>query len=610
MGRLGLIVRLAERDMRRHVGPTVLLLVAIASATTVFTMALALHGVVNRPYQRTKSETKGPDVVAYLQSPKQARAFIHAAGVTAYSGPFPIVSSVVRVNRLTAGVVAEGRSRSTTAAVDQPKLTAGGWVRPGGVVVERTFAEALRLNVGTKLTLDDHQFTVVGIAVTAAQPPYPNLCYFTANACANINFIGFGARKLGLMWLTERDTRRLATATNPLSDYALNLKLRNPAQAPAFVDHQPLQIDSGARRRWATWLSTWEGIAQADALLIADEQSVLEPGAVLLGLLALASVAVLVGARLAESTRRVGLLKAVGGSPKLVAATFLVENLSLALAGGGIGLGIGWLVAPLIANPGGGLVGTAGAPALTFAEAALVLGTAFAVALLATLIPAIRAARTSTVRALDDAVRPPRRRGLLVRASRKLPVSALFGLRLVARRPRRALLSTACIAVTVTGVVALLSFRSAVNTDLGNPRAFEAFAVGLGNPVLSRDQQMLLVITITLVALSALTAIFTAWATVLDSRHASAVMVALGTRARQVSSGLAWAQVFSALPGAIAGIPLGILLFRAASGKSSIPPASWLVGTVLATLIVCALLTMVAARIGGRSPVVEALQSE
>ena len=56
----------------------------------------------------------------------------------------------------------------------------------------------------------------------------------------------------------------------------------------------------------------------------------LVPDAVLLALLAIASVAVLVGSRLAEYTRRVGLLKAVGASPSLVAATFLTENLVLA----------------------------------------------------------------------------------------------------------------------------------------------------------------------------------------------------------------------------------------------------------------------------------------
>jgi hypothetical protein len=52
-------------------------------------------------------------------------------------------------------------------------------------------------------------------------------------------------------------------------------------------------------------------------------QSVLKPGALLLALLAIASVAVLVGRRLSQYARRVGLLKAVGATPSLAAATRL-----------------------------------------------------------------------------------------------------------------------------------------------------------------------------------------------------------------------------------------------------------------------------------------------
>ena len=35
-----------------------------------------------------------------------------------------------------------------------------GWVRPGGVVIERTFAEALGVSVGDRLTLNGQSFTV------------------------------------------------------------------------------------------------------------------------------------------------------------------------------------------------------------------------------------------------------------------------------------------------------------------------------------------------------------------------------------------------------------------------------------------------------------------
>jgi putative ABC transport system permease protein len=236
------------------------------------------------------------------------------------------------------------------------------------------------------------------------------------------------------------------------------------------------------------------------------------------------------------------------------------------------------------------------------------VGLAIVVALAATLAPAIRAARSRTVGALNDVARPPRRGSMLIGISSKLPVPALFGLRLVARRPRRALLSAANIAVTVTGIVTVLAFHAYADGKLSG--SFVPTATGLSDPVVNRDEQMLTIITVMLVALAVLNALFTTWATVLDARRSSALMRALGARAPQVSSGLVVAQVLSALPGAVLGIPLGLLLFKAAVHGGTLPPPLWLAGALIGALVAIAALTLVPARIGARRPIAEVLQSE
>jgi putative ABC transport system permease protein len=120
---------------------------------------------------------------------------------------------------------------------------------------------------------------------------------------------------------------------------------------------------------------------------------------------------------------------------------------------------------------------------------------------------------------------------------------------------------------------------------------------------------MLLVITVALVTLAGLDAILTAWATVPAARHASALMRALGANSRQASSGLPAAQVLSALPGAILGVPLGVGLLKVAAGSwPASPPALWLVATVLGTLLAVAALTTVTAGIGARRAAAETLQ--
>ena len=613
-GRALLISRLVRRDIRLHLAQALLFVIAIAVASATLTMALSLNGVTNHPYAATRAATKGPDVVGYVTA-SQAKSLIHASGVAASSGPYPLASDTIRFDGRNADALVEGRG-AAAAAIDRPLVTAGSWVRPGGVVIERTFADALGVSVGDRVTLNHNSFMVAGIAVTAAQPPYPNLCWGTAvvslkikggretsdqGACANLNFVG-EQRNVGLVWMTESDVAGMVSAGHRINDYALDLRLDNPSDAQAFANiHTFVPGQSLA-------LSTWEGVASADALLVNDQRGVLKPGALLLTLLAIASVAVLVGRRLSEYARRVGLLKAVGGTPSVIAATFLLENLVLALIAALVGLMVGWLVSPLLTNPGAALIGTAGAPSISLSTIVEVVGVAIVVALVACLVPAIRAARGSTVDAMNDVARPPRHRGALIRMSRRLPIPALFGLRLVARRPRRALLSAANVAVTVTGIVAVIAFHADVNSKLSSASGLTAG--GLSDPVVNRDEQMLAVITIMLVVLAVLNAFFTTWASVLDARRSSALMRALGARARQVSSGLVVAQLLSPLPGAIIGVPLGILLFRAAVQGGSLPSQLWLITIVIGTLIVIAALTVVPARIGSTQSIVEALQTE
>jgi putative ABC transport system permease protein len=121
---------------------------------------------------------------------------------------------------------------------------------------------------------------------------------------------------------------------------------------------------------------------------------------------------------------------------------------------------------------------------------------------------------------------------------------------------------------------------------------------------------MLAIITIMLVVLAALNAIFTTWATVTDARRAAALMRALGARAGQVGSGLVVMQVLSALPGAIIGIPLGFVLFHAAVHGGTQAPAGWAAAGALGTLLAVAVLTLVPARVAARLPLTQILQSE
>jgi ABC-type antimicrobial peptide transport system permease subunit len=616
MGKLVLVTRLAARDLRRRPGAAVLLLIALVTATATMTMGLILHGTTSQPYAITMAQTNGPDIVARSSltvaqngnqtiSPAdlaQLMALVRPGGVpgeppvTGYSGPFPYTLANLTAGGRTATAVVEGRG-TTPAAVDHPKLTQGGWVRTGEAVIERGFADALGVQAGDRITLDGRTFTVAGIAVSTALPAYPDACSFE---CGSSSRTDNGSP--GLIWLTEQDTRSLATAAEPLN-YLLNIKLADPAAAEEFADtyNRGTSDDSSA-----PVVRAWQYFSARDATLVVNEQKVLSVGSWLLGLLALASVVVLVGGRMAAQIRRVGLLKAAGGSPGLVAAILLAEHVTVALAASILGLLIGRLAAPLLASPGAGLVGTAGAPVLTPATAGLVIGAALAVAVVATGVPAVRAARISTATALAaSGTRPPRRGALLIKVSVLLPVPLLLGLRLLARRPRRALLTAVSILVTSTGIVAELTVHAGIDQGLGS-------GGGPGNPQDSRLGQVMLVFTVVLSLLAIVNALLITWATVLDARYSSALARALGATPKQVSSALCAAQVLPALPGALLGIPAGVALYQAVSsgGTLTMPPAWWLVTAVLGVVGGVAVITFVPAWIGAARAPGEVLQAE
>jgi ABC-type lipoprotein release transport system permease subunit len=609
MGRVILICRLAARDLRRRPVQALLLLTVITAAMATLTLGFIVHGVTSKPYGQTRAATAGPDVVASSVGFPASRqisasalgrfaALAHAPGVTARSGPYPVAWPVLRAHGITADAMAEGRDKAP-AAVDQPKVIEGTWVRGSGVVVERGFADALGVHIGGHVTLDGRRFQVTGIGVTAAVPMYSQVCFY--GGCS-----GPGGKPrsfdTGLVWVTPEAARRLATPGNPLT-YYLNLRLKDPAAAPAFVnEHQPPPTSGPAA------VTAWQSLRDAAATLVTQEQNVLVPASWLLGLLAVASVAVVAGGRMAEQEGRVGLLKAAGGTPSLVAAVLLAEHLVVALVAAGAGLAAGWLAAPLLTSPGASLVGSPSSPPLTWSTVLLVAAAAIAVAAASTLVPAVRAARISTVAALAGAVRPPRRRAWLIRLSARLPVPLLLGLRLVARRPRRVLLSAASFTVTATTIVAVLIYHATVRQTSGRSGPFS----GPPDPGNGRVSQVLLVVTVVMVILAAANAIFTTWATVLDAQRFSAIACSLGTTQQQTVAGLLAAQLLPALAGAILGIPAGKALYGAVQngGPQGSPPGWWLLTMVLGMLIAVAGLTAIPARIGARRPIAEILQAE
>ncbi|MGW2156717.1 FtsX-like permease family protein [Nonomuraea sp. NPDC001699] len=594
MGAVVLVARLVLTDLRRHRAQALMLLLAVTVATATMALGLSLGDASRSMYEQTRAATAGPDVVALSGDTGRAATSALAAladdpAVVAAHGPYRIVYANLTTRGATSsGVVVHGFAERP-GAVDRPLVTSGRWVSPGGAVLERGFATALGAGVGDRVTIAGRSYPVVGIAVTAATSIYP--------WAAQIGPGGGPSDSGGLAWMTRSDARTLASSRRLPVTTAIDLKLRDPAATEAFRE---AHRDPDVRVDFHSWQFT----ATQDTVILKDSRPILVVGSWLLSFLAVTGVAALAAGRAAERTRRAGLLKAVGAGPGLIATVLLTEYLALALAGDALGLMIARLAAPGLASPTASRIGDAaelgGAPVVT----ATVL--AVAVAVLSTLRPTLRAMRTATVTALSATARPPRHRPWLTALSALLPTPLLLGLRLTARRPGRAVLQACSTATTVIAVVALLTLHVQPERGYG----LDGSSV-LPNLRGEQDRRLMLAVTVLLIALAVVNTITLTWTTAMEARANLAVARTLGATPGQVAAGLSAAQLLPSLPGAVAGIPLGLgLLSLFAAGNSVPAPSSWLVGAALATLLATMACTALPARLAARRPVAQALSAE
>lgn len=590
MGRLLLTWRLAARDLRRRPGEAVLFLIAVTAATASLTLGLTTNDAVATAYLKTRAATAGPDITAITAAADPsgvAEAIAGTPGVAAQADPVFAFDTTIRAHGRTAKTSVEGRD-TAPSAVDRPLVTSGTWVRPGGAVVERGFAQVYDVRVGDHVTIGGRGHPVVGIAISAATPVYP---------WSNWAQLGPSDRG-GRIWLTTADAR--AAAGDATGVHLINVKLTDPA-APVRWRETVFTPD----RRGDLGVNThhWRTVLRTDMNMIHSTQPALVVGGWLLAVAATVTLAALAAVRAARDNRRAGLLKAVGAGPGTVAAVLLAQYLLLTAVATVLGLAAGSLAAPELADPSAGLLNTAGPPSTAVVVAAVVL--AVLVALAGTLAPVLRAARGTTVGALDAPAHPQAYHPRLTAMTAYLPTSLLVGVRLLIRRPGRAFLTFVGLTATAVTVTALLVYRTAVDTDPGTGLTAAAMEA-----VNARNAHVILGVTVALAALSAFNTVFLGWSAAVQARRALAITRTLGATPGQVVAAICTAQLLPALPALAAGAPAGIVLMWFFSPRLVTPSASWLLAAAVVLLLSVAALTALPAWVHARGPVGRALDTD
>ena len=312
--------------------------------------------------------------------------------------------------------------------------------RPDEVVVERGLADQWHLRPGERITVGDPAYgtavvaVVVGIAVAPDNVAYPLAAgariWMPYRTVARIDGVGAGNPINGvLLWVNDRSQLDATLEQARSASYGLS------GLTIVTRDGVGVLIDSAA------------GIVVA--LLVA----------VSLAALAAAGVMVAVSSR-AEVQRRletIGLLRAIGASPRAITAAAAGEAVAVALPAAAVGLAVGWwaangasarLLEALDQLPRGATV---------LVPLALALVVIVALVTAASAWPTWRACRRPVAAMLRDAELPARARTL------PLPGGAAgLGLRIAFRRPVR----TAATAIVMASSIAVVLLLLALATTL------------------------------------------------------------------------------------------------------------------------------------------------
>jgi putative ABC transport system permease protein len=611
MRSLRLAARLARGNLRRRPAQALLLLLALTIATGVLGVAASVYGSADAPWDRVWRATRGfhvslgvyhppdePGNRAFVQELRgQAARLATAPGVVGVGGPWTHLYGSIAVAGGEEDLTAEIHDPGPYE-VDQPLVTSGRWLgEGGGVVLESGLAATLHAGPGDTVTIQGRPFPVRGVAATVSRGRFP-------------------LSRPAQVWVTPETARQLRDLGMTEEGFELQFRLADPGDAAGFVAaHRSLEATDPSSSV-ISYLETWQqrrADSHSDIDILAGT---LFAAGGLIAILTVATAAVLIAGRMATQVRQVGTLKAVGVTPRQIVLVLLVEHLAIAAGATVLGLGIGRLLAPRVAETSVTVLGTPEPPPLTWGRVAIVAAVAFTVVLLGTIRPALRGIRQSTLRSLVAGPRPPRRPGRLGRlaASLGLPLPGVLGLRSGWRRPGRLLVNAAGLLLGVAMIVVALALRDSL--DLLSLRPAEPGHAASDAAVAVLYDQIRAVIFATaglLLALATINAIIVATFAARDAARNHAVLRAVGATPRQTVIALVVSQLGACAVAVVVGIPLGLGLWSLMEG-GDLPEVgvstSSLLLVAVAVPVAFAAIVSVPARLLARQPVAPLLTYE
>ncbi|MEU0249717.1 FtsX-like permease family protein [Streptomyces sp. NPDC006235] len=447
-GALGRVVR-SGVDRRRV--QTVVIAVATMMAAASAVVAGSLMVASAAPFDKAFKEQQGSHITAQFDSAKTSAAQLARTGklpgVAASAGPYPstAVRPVDRSGFQLPTLTLVGRS-GPDGAVDRVDLKAGRWARePGEIVLDASF-EGPAIGIGTPMKTSNAEdaptLSIVGFAVSASR---------TADA-----------------WAAPAQVDALGSKGDPVSSQML-YRFDSASTKQQILAHRKMlatSVGSGALLGTQSWLDTKRAADQGAAATVPFMMAFGSLGIVMSVIIVSSVISGAVG----TSLRRIGILKAIGFTPREVVRAYVAQALIPAVVGIALGVVLGNLLAVPLVSDTESVYGGVSLSVAWWVDVA-VPAAALVVVELAALIPALRAGRLRTVEAIAVGRAPRTGRGQWAhRAMGMLPLPrpVTYGLATPFTRPVRTLAMLLAVAfgtVAATFAVGLTSSLNAIGTS-------------------------------------------------------------------------------------------------------------------------------------------------
>jgi putative ABC transport system permease protein len=448
------LTRLVGTELRgRRLRAMLLLLLVVALSSAALVAGLETQDRAGSLWDDAFDEANGAHVVVSSEDDAVLTEVVRDQRVAQASDVYRVLGDGVelRSREQDDAILVREVGRDALPSVGRPLLRDGRWVAPGAsdeLVLDRAYAIDRGIEVGDRVDVTqagrDTSFVVVGRAVDLVDCLFPQCDPSPA-------------------WVDPAGFERFDTGH---AFGAVFLRLDDPDAASEFA--AGVEVRFGERAGTDEWLDTRE-----DALTVSGFFGAFLSG---LGVFVMVAAALVVlgsmASRIVARRRDIGLLKAVGVTPRQVAASSLAAHALVAA----FGVVLGWLAGSVLAGRLQLNVGEVlGAEGASFPISRLVVAFVVIEVIVvgAVLVPSWRAGRLPTTAALAPVGVARSRRSPVARAAERMgagPV-ATAGLRDAFARPARSVFTVLALAIAVVSVVVSLGFNRTIDNAFDDPAA-------------------------------------------------------------------------------------------------------------------------------------------